>query len=110
MACANIPDVSEPSALARASALAPLLKALSDEHRLALVMLLADAPRTVRELQDATGLRQTLVSHHLKALRERGLVSVTPDGRSNRYELCCDALAGPVRSLSGLVSDASRAA
>ena len=94
----------------RAAALAPLLKALGDEHRLAMVMLLAEGPRTVKEVQDATGLGQTLVSHHLKALRERGLVSATAHGRSNRYELCCEALAAPVRSLGELVTSVQQAA
>lgn len=102
--------MTPPSTLERAAALAPLLRALGDEHRLALVMLLADGPHTVKELQDTTGLGQTLVSHHLKALREHGLVSATAHGRSNRYELCCEALAAPVRSLGELVASVQQAA
>lgn len=79
--------------------MAPLLKALADERRLTLVLLLAQEDHTVKELQDATGMGQTLVSHHLKLLRDHGLVTVTAEGRSNRYALCCDALVGPVRAL-----------
>ncbi len=94
----------------RAASLAPLMKALGDERRLSIVLLLAERPHAVTELQAATGLSQPLVSHHLKTLREHGLVSVTADGRSNRYSLCCDALADPLRSLGGLFARAGQAA
>lgn len=92
------------TAATRAATLAPLLKALGDEHRLTLVLLLAERPHTVRELTDATGLGQTLVSHHLAPLRDQGLVTVTPRGRANVYALCCDALVTPMRLLATLAS------
>ena len=91
-------------AVARAEALAPLLRALAEPRRLALVLLLADEARTVKQLQEATGLGQPLVSHHLKALREQGLVRSEPRGRSNVYELCCDALVDPVRVIGALAT------
>jgi len=47
----------------RAQVLAPKLRALADETRLTLILLIAQRPRTVKELQEATGLSQTLVSH-----------------------------------------------
>lgn len=75
------------------------MRALADEHRLAIVLLLADRARTVVELTDALGVGQTLVSHHLKALREAGLVTAEPVGRSNRYSLCCNAIAQPMQFL-----------
>jgi len=59
---------------------APQLKALSDPNRLHPVLLLAEGSPTVRELTDAAGMSQTLVSHHLAPLREQGLVTVTPRG------------------------------
>ena len=92
------------SAAAQAQLLAPQLKALSDPNRLHLLLLLAEGPRTVRELTDAAGMSQTLVSHHLAPLREQGLVTITPKGRSNVYALCCEALAGPVRALATLAA------
>lgn len=97
-------DVSATSAAGRARRLAPLLKALADENRLTLMLLLAERPRSVRELTDATGMAQTLVSHHLTPLREQGLVLATPKGRSNIYALCCDALVQPVQLLATLAS------
>lgn len=90
---AALPDLRQ-----RARELVPTLKALADEHRLAIVLLLASSPHTVRELADATGLSQTLVSHHLAALREAELVTSTPRGRANVYQLCCEELAAPSNS------------
>ncbi|HLK95620.1 MAG TPA: metalloregulator ArsR/SmtB family transcription factor [Geodermatophilus sp.] len=92
------------SAAEQAQLLAPQLKALSDPNRLHLLLLLAEGPHTVRELTDASGMGQTLVSHHLAPLREQGLVTLTPRGRSNVYALCCQALAGPVRLLATLAA------
>ncbi|WP_100500191.1 ArsR/SmtB family transcription factor [Geodermatophilus chilensis] len=92
------------SAADRARLLAPQLKALSDPNRLHLLLLLAEGPRSVRELTELSGMGQTLVSHHLAPLREQGLVTVTPQGRSNVYSMCCEALAGPVRLLATLAA------
>jgi DNA-binding transcriptional ArsR family regulator len=89
--------------------LAPMLKALADEHRLAILLTLAEGPRSVIELMGELGISQTLVSHHLKALRECRLVSVTPKGRSNVYSMCCGAVAEPVRYLAGIAVAAQAA-
>lgn len=92
------------SAAEQAQLLAPRLKALADPNRLHLLLLLAERPHTVRELTEAAGISQTLVSHHLAPLRDQGLVTITPKGRSNVYALCCEALAGPVRLLATLAA------
>jgi predicted transcriptional regulator len=65
---------------------------------------LAERPHTVRELAEAAGMSQTLVSHHLARLREQGLVTITPKGSSNVYAPCCEALAGAVRLLGTLAA------
>jgi DNA-binding transcriptional ArsR family regulator len=98
----DVTTESDEKLVERARDLAPQFKALADENRLAIVMLLSERSRTVRELTEATGLAQTLVSHHLAPLRDLGLVTVTPKGRSNIYALCCDAFTGPMRTLAGL--------
>ena len=86
----------------RARQIAPVLKALSDENRLTILLAVADRASSVTELVAVTGLGQTLVSHHLKSLRDIGLVVATPVGRSNVYSLCCDAVAEPIALLSTL--------
>ena len=88
----------------RARRLVPKLRALADEHRVILALLLAERPRTVKEMQEATGLSQTLISHHLRPLREQALVKVMPRGRSNVYALCCEELGTPVRWLASLAA------
>lgn len=88
----------------RAQVLAPKLRALADETRLTLILLIAQRPRTVKELQEATGLSQTLVSHHLAPLREQELVEAIPQGRSNQYVMCCSALAEPLRMFASLAA------
>ena len=65
----------------------PVLRALAHEDRLLIALWLAGASRSVRELEAATGLSQSLVSYHLRELREAGLVTVVAVGRSNRYRL-----------------------
>ncbi|MFN2562702.1 MAG: ArsR/SmtB family transcription factor [Jatrophihabitans sp.] len=66
---------------------APILQALAHPERLLIALWLANTSSTVRELETVTGLSQSLVSYHLKALREAGLVRATPVGRANCYAL-----------------------
>lgn len=71
-------------------------------ERLLLALCLAGSEHTVTELQEATGLRQSLVSYHLAGLRSAGLVTATPAGRSNRYKLCCADMDELASVLAGL--------
>ena len=87
--------------------LVPVLKALADMNRLAIVLELAQRERSVTELTEIFGLSQTLVSHHLKVLRDCRLVTVTAIGRSNVYAICCDELAEPIRLLTSVVAPTS---
>lgn len=70
-------------------ALTDVLFALSDPARLDLVRLLASAgPQSVAECQvvDPSAPKSTF-SHHLKALREAGLVRNEPSGRQRTVTL-----------------------
>lgn len=72
----------------RARAVAALrFRALGDETRLHLLALMVDAERSVAELMELTGLGQSLVSHHLRTLRDAGLVVTRRDGRWVFYDL-----------------------
>ena len=90
--------------LEMAHSLVPVLKAISDDYRLAILLTLSERSRTVVELTEHLGIAQPLVSHHLKALREACLITVTPEGRSNRYSICCDAVSEPIQLLSRLAT------
>ena len=63
------------------------LKVLADETRLAVVRLLMKGPRHVGELNLSLGLDQSLLSHHLKMLREAGFVTAQRDGKAVLYSL-----------------------
>ncbi|MEI6621573.1 MAG: metalloregulator ArsR/SmtB family transcription factor [Actinomycetes bacterium] len=84
--------------------IAPVMKALSDENRLAILLAISGREQTVADLTAVTGLSQTLVSHHLKTLRASGLVSMRPDGRSNIYSMCCTAVTEPIDLLVALAT------
>ena len=93
-----------------AAAWAPMLRALGNEDRLLIALWLADDVRSVRELEQATGMSQSLVSYHLRELRDAGLVAASAEGRSNRYRLCCsdlDQLASLIGSLDGAATPAA---
>lgn len=90
MAEADADEVERCRALA--SAWAPTLRALGHQERLLIVLWLAGGSRSVRELQEVTGLAQSVVSYHLGLLRDADLVRAHPEGRSNRYRLQNPAL------------------
>jgi len=55
-------------------------EALSDERRLAIVELLADGEHCVCDVSEHLGISNALASHHLKKLREAGVVSTRRKG------------------------------
>jgi DNA-binding transcriptional ArsR family regulator len=83
---------------------APVLKALGDPVRLEIVLLLAERSRSVKDLQAELRLSQALVSHHLRLLREQGMVTSTTQGRSNIYEIRMQPLACLTDCLAALVA------
>jgi DNA-binding transcriptional ArsR family regulator len=93
-----------------AASWAPTLRALGHDERLLIAMWLGRGSCTVRDLERATGMAQSLVSYHLRELREAGIVTASADGRANRYRLCCTDLADLVSLVGGLESAARQAA
>lgn len=77
----------------RTRALAALcFRALGDETRLRLLELLTTGEKSVGELMASTELGQSLVSHHLRTLREAGLVIDRREGRWVYYSIAGPAL------------------
>ncbi|MEA3340462.1 MAG: metalloregulator ArsR/SmtB family transcription factor [Chloroflexota bacterium] len=66
---------------------AHICEGLGDPKRVMILYLLADQSRNVTELTEALGVSQPTVSHHLKILRERGLVLTERDGTAIYYSL-----------------------
>src|SRR5881392_398782 len=71
-------------------AIAIMGKAFSSPTRLELLDLLAQAPRTVDELANASGQSNANASQHLQALHAAGLVTRKREGTSVRYSLAGD--------------------
>lgn len=74
----------------RAEAMAPVLAALADPVRLRIVSMLLAAPEGSScgcDLEEPLGLSQPTVSHHLKVLREAGLVEGERRGRWVHYRV-----------------------
>ena len=63
------------------------LKVLADQTRLAVVRLLIHQSLTVGELNETLEVEQTLLSHHLRVLRDAGVVDFRREGRSIRYSI-----------------------
>jgi ArsR family transcriptional regulator, arsenate/arsenite/antimonite-responsive transcriptional repressor len=66
-------------------------RALGDENRLKIIDLLRSGERCVCELTDALDVGQSLLSFHLRALKDAGLVTDRRDGRWAYYTLNADA-------------------
>jgi ArsR family transcriptional regulator len=63
------------------------LRILSDPTRLSVLEHLMAGSQHVGEINEKLQIEQSLLSHHLKVLRDNGLVKATRDGKSVRYSL-----------------------
>ena len=85
---------------------ARLCRALADENRLRIVEMLGSGERCVCDLTSALDLGQSLLSHHLKTLKDAGLVTDRRDGRWVYYTLSCDALEELTGAIESMVPEA----
>ena len=67
-----------------------LLKALANRHRLLIICQLIDGERSVGDLAEFLGLRDSTVSQHLALLRKDGLVSARRDAQTIYYSIASD--------------------
>jgi ArsR family transcriptional regulator len=87
-----------------------LFRALGDPRRLAIFQLLMQGTYCNCEIGEELGLAPNLISHHLKVLREAGLVEAErhpTDARWILYSLSREALA-EARDLCGALLDPER--
>ena len=95
--------------------LLPSLRAIAEPTRLWMVRLLVEwaGPRTgplrpgerglcLTDIELAVGLPHPLVSHHLRILREAGVVESEKRGRWTVYRVRTESLARIARALAGL--------
>jgi ArsR family transcriptional regulator, arsenate/arsenite/antimonite-responsive transcriptional repressor len=69
------------------------MKALGDEKRLRILLQLAGGERCVCDLMEDLGAAQSLLSFHLKTLKDAGLVTDRREGRWVHYSISADGVA-----------------
>ena len=87
----------------RAEAMAPVVAALADPMRLRMISMLLAAPEGHAcgcDLESPLGLSQPTVSHHLKVLREAGLVEGERRGRWVYYRVMTERLGELAKALT----------
>lgn len=68
-------------------------KALANVQRLRILGLLAERPAVVKEIADVLKLSDATASHHLRILRQAGLLAVESDQQYRLYRLRTERLA-----------------
>ncbi len=76
-----------------------ILKALAHRERLAILCLLVDGERCVRELEREVGMRQAALSQQLAKLRAENIVEATRRGRFVHYHIKSQHVLNVVRAL-----------
>ena len=67
---------------------AEILKTIAHPVRLSILeMLDAHKQLTVSELKEGTGIEQSLLSHHLIKMKDKGVLTSTRNGKNSYYEL-----------------------
>jgi DNA-binding transcriptional ArsR family regulator len=93
---------------------AELLRSMGSSHRLMILCLLMEGPRTVTEVCEALDARQSLVSQHLIRLRQSRLVKAERKGNFVEYSIA-DSPAGDIVAIlqshfcNGLLNNKKRA-
>lgn len=85
------------------------LEALSDPRRTAILELLADGERCLCDISAALNISDALASHHVKRLRESGLVVAERRGVWLHCRLAPDALSRLAAGIEGLATRARNA-
>ena len=67
------------------------LRVLGDPTRMRVAEILMDGPRCVHELMAMLKVEQSLLSHHLRVMRDSGLVEGVRAGKAVRYQLASHA-------------------
>jgi ArsR family transcriptional regulator len=91
----------------QAHTMAAVLAALADPTRLSIIMMLAKSAEAVCvcDITDSFDLGQPTISHHLKILREAGLISSDKRGKWVYYALVPHRLAEVQTVLAQLLPD-----
>lgn len=87
---------------------AMVFKVFSDPHRLAILSLLSGQELCACVLLEALDISQPTLSHHMKILREAGLVKERPEGKWVHYGINPEGIELARAFLDDIASGASR--
>lgn len=96
-----MPDVAD--AAERRAECARVFKALCDENRVAILESLSGGEQCACVLLKHLGIAQSTLSHHMKVLRESGLVLGREDGKWTHYALSPRGWERARRMLDGFI-------
>jgi DNA-binding transcriptional ArsR family regulator len=82
--------------------LARLFKLLSDPNRIRILLVIGKDQKSVSEIMGETSLPQTLVSFHLRPLRESGIVAAARQGPFIYYRVSEPVVIDLLNSLAGV--------
>jgi DNA-binding transcriptional ArsR family regulator len=99
------PLIYEVTNMAIADEQARLLQCIGEPTRLQILKLLAEGEKYVGEITEALGKEQSLVSYHLRALRECNIVTVNQEAQRVYYKLSDVRLAELVHISEAVVKD-----
>ncbi len=86
------------------------MKCICDETRFRVLEFLGNDEKCVCDIVEYLGKEQTLVSHHLKALRDCGLVQTRRDGKNIMYRISTPSITEVIEKIndvSGKLTDIS---
>jgi ArsR family transcriptional regulator len=83
---------------------ARFLRCIGEPTRLRIIKLLSEGEKHVADICQAIGKDQPLVSHHLRALRECGIVSARQETQKVYYRLCDKGMASLVMLTGDIVA------
>lgn len=66
---------------------ARVFKAFCDENRLTILALLSGGEKCACKLQEALGIGQSTLSHHMRILCDAGVVNARREGKWTHYSL-----------------------
>src|SRR5450756_2668916 len=84
---------------------AKLVSVLLEPQRIKVLRLLRGGELCVCEIERSLGIPQNLVSHHLRVLREAGLVSAQREGQFVHYSRVEDRIHQLMLAMEGLLSN-----
>ena len=86
---------------------ARFLRCLGEPTRLQILKLLAEGKRCVGELASALSKEQSLISHHLKSLKECNIVKDSQEAQKVYYSLADDRLSRLIMDSEALMTELS---